>query len=287
MRQREGPAMKIKSSMGAFGVSLAAAFAFSTPLLYAAKPADKGGGGSTAEETIAVAPPEFYWSTLDPINRILTVRGKDLVTGDAGSPVFPELFIGGQLVAIDETASATTTDFATNEGSLVVTFSSILDALAVPVPAPDLRTLTGGDNWEIRVVTSTGTAFSSAYFPRTIKDLPPDTGTCPCATEFSAYDKVDVAPDATFCSATQGISTDEYMEAGYGKLDGSAVIIGSHRSWSSESLYSSTCYARDLSQVVNGVEQPQYLGASPIPVGDNDHQICVTLIKNLEAACGP
>ena len=279
--------MKDRSSIGAVATLVAAFLVSGAPLVQAAKPAGKGGGGTTTEEAIAVDPPQFYWSSLDPVSRTLTLKGKDLVTGDAGSPVFPQVYIGGEPVIIDEAASAAATDFATNEGAVLVPYSSILDALADPVPAPELRTLMGGDNWEIKALTGTGTAVSSAYFQRAIKDLPADTGVCPCATEFSAYDKTDVAPDATFCSATQGISTDEYIEAGYGKLDGSAVIIGSHRSWSSESLYASTCYARDLSQVVNGVEQPQYLGSSPIPVGDGDHAICVALIESLEAACGP
>ena len=163
---------------------------------------------------------------------------------------------------------------------------NILEALEGPASPPILRMIEGGDSWEIKAVTSTGTALLSTYFPRTIKDVPPDLNNgCPCAAEFGAYNKVNVAPNATFCSATQGISTEEYIEAGYGRNDGSAVIIGSHRSWSSETLYTSTCYARDLSQVVAGEEQPHYLGSSPILVGDGDHADCVTLILSIEDAC--
>jgi hypothetical protein len=257
------------------------------PLAQAAKPADKGGGGSTTEAA-AIDPPQFYWSSFDYVQRTLTIQGKDLITDDGGTTIFPQVYIGGELVLIDPDASAAATDIVTNEGPLLVPLDNILEALKGPASPPILRTIEGGDSWEIKAVTSTATALFSAYFPRTIKDIPPDLGGgCPCAGEFGVYDKVDVAPDATFCSATQGISTDEYIEAGYGRGNGTAVIIGSHRSWSSEPLYTSTCYARELSQVVGGEEQPQYLGSSPIPVGDGDHADCVALIMSIEAACSP
>jgi hypothetical protein len=258
----------------------------------AAKPADKGGGnnngGDSTEEAAAADPPEFFWATFDHVNRHLRLQGKDLITGEEIAPVFPQVFIGGEpILTIDESASAATTDFSTNEGAVLVSFDSVLDALGTAEPPLGLKVLPAGDNWEVKAVTSAGTALLSAYFPRTLREVPADTGVCPCAAEYGVYDKVDVAPDATFCSSTQGISEDEYIEAGYGRLDGSAVIIGSHRSWSNEDLYTSSCYARDLSQIVAGEETPQYLGGSPIPVGDGDHALCVALIKSAEPLCNP
>lgn len=255
------------------------------PLANAAKPSGKGGGGSDTTEAVAADPPEFFRASFNAVDRQLRLQGKDLISGDAVSPVFPQVFIGGELVSIDETASADTTDFTTNEGAVLVPFESILDALADP--APTIRSLQGGNNYELKAVTGSGTALFSVYFPAAIKDVPADIGACPCAADFALlYNNADAATDATFCSATQGIDTEEYIEAGYGKADGSAVIIGSHRSWSSEPLYTSTCYTRDISQVVAGVEEPQYL-APPQPVGNADHQLCVDQIKALEAACGP
>jgi hypothetical protein len=257
----------------------------------AAKPAGKGGGGgSSSEETVASDPPEFFWAAFDHVNRRLRVQGKELITGDAASPVFPQLYVGGELISLstdEETESVNTMDFTTNVGALLVDFDSLVTALGASGPPPGLLVLEAGDNWEIKVVTATGAAMMSTYFPRTLKELPLDTGSCPCAAEFSAYDKVDALPEATFCSTAEGIDSDEYIEAGYGKSDGSAVIIGSHRSWSSEGLYASSCYARDLSQVVNGEETPQYLGSSPLPVGNQDHLLCVALIESLEPACTP
>ena len=42
---------------------------------------------------------------------------------------------------------------------------------------------------------------------------------------------------------------------------------------------------RSSIKVVNGEEEPQYLGSSPIPVGDNDYLLCVALIETAEPAC--
>jgi hypothetical protein len=265
---------------------VATVLTLTTSLTQAAKPTRNGGGTST-EEAVAVDPPEFYYASFDYVLRVLTLQGKDLISGTEGAPVYPTLYIGGEPVTIDGLGSTTATNFTTNEGPVLLPLENILEALEGPASPPILRMIEGGDSWEIKAVTSTGTALFSTYFPRTIKDVPADLGSCPCVAEFVAYDKVDVAPNATFCSATQGISTEEYIEAGYGKNNGTAVIIGSHRSWSSETLYTSTCYARDLSQVVAGEEQPHYLGSSPILVGDEDHADCVALIMSIEAACSP
>jgi hypothetical protein len=257
-------------------------------IAYAAKPAGRGGSDSTSAESTAVDPPEFFWASFDHANRLVRLQGKHLITGEVGSPVFPQLYVGGELISvIDETESVNSMDFTTNIGAVLVPFDSILDVLGVIGAPPGLLVLEAGDNWEIKAVTSTGAAILSAYFPRSLKELPADTGVCPCTLEYGAYTKVDALAEATFCSSTEGISADEYVEAGYGKTDGSAVIIGSHSSWSGESLYSSTCYARDLSQVVNGVEEPQYLGSSPVQVGNGDHLLCVALIESLEATCSP
>lgn len=264
---------------------VATVLTLTTSLTQAAKPTRNGGGTST-EEAVAVDPPEFYYASFDYVLRVLTLQGKDLISGTGGAPVYPTLYIGGEPVTIDGLGSTTATNFTTNEGPVLLPLENILEALEGPASPPILRMIEGGDSWEIKAVTSTGTALFSTYFPRTIKDVPPDLDNgCPCAAEFGAYNKVNVAPNATFCSASQGISTDEYIEAGYGRNDGSAVIIGSHRSWSSETLYTSTCYARELSQIVAGEEQPQYLGSSPILVGDGDHADCVTQILSIEDAC--
>ncbi len=272
-------------------ILLLLAFCLFTAPIHAAKPADKGGGsgGGGSEEAAAVDAPEFFWASFDHVSRHLRLEGKDLITGDAGSPVMPQIFIGGEAVlTLDVAGSVATVDFSTNEGAVLVPFDSILDVLGAPAPPLGLDVLEGGDNWEVKAVTSTGTALLSAYFPRTIREVPADTATCPCAADYPLYyTKADVAPDATFCSATQGIPENDYIEAGYGKLDGTAVIIGSHTSWSSEELYASSCYVRDLSQIVAGEETPQYLGSSPMPVGNGDHTLCVDLIKTLEALCNP
>jgi hypothetical protein len=249
----------------------------------AAKPDGKGGGGTTEATSSGAA--EFFWSAFDYVNRTLTLQGIDFISGDATTPIYPtEVTIGGKAVVIDQVASVNGTDFSTNEGSLVIPLENILDALVGPTSGG--RVVEGGNNYEIKVVTEGGSSFFSAFFPRAFKDVPPDIESCPCASDYNTYyTKDNLAPNATFCSATQGISTDDYIEAGYGKTDGAAVILGSHRSWSSEPLYTSTCYVRDLSAIINGEETPQYLGASPQPVGDNDHLICVGLIESLESAC--
>jgi hypothetical protein len=276
--------MNSKFAKGFACTLLGAFLTLAIPLTEGAKPPGTG-GGSGNQEAAAVDPPEFFWASFNHVDRQLRLQGKDLISGDAITPIFPQIFIGGELVLIDADASAAATDYSTNLGAVLVSFESILDALADP--APPIRVLNGGDNYEIKAATGTGTALFSIYFSVPIKDVPADNGFCPCATDFTAlYNPAEAAPDAIFCSATQGISADEYIEAGYGKVDGSAVIIGSHRSWSSEPLYTSTCYVRDLSQVVTGVEEPQYL-APPQPVGNLDHQVCVDEIKLLEAACGP
>jgi hypothetical protein len=274
---------------GSVWVLLVTVLTVAIPPTQAAKPAGTGGGGGGGgggeEEAAAVDPPEFFWASFNHVDRQLRLQGKDLVTGDDVTPVLPQLFIGGEPVVIDVTASVEATDFSTNLGAVLVPFDNILDALADP--APTIRVLEGGDNYEVKAVTGTGSALFSAYFAATIKDVPEDNGFCPCSADFTdLYQPADAADGAIFCSATQGISTEEYIEAGYGKPDGSAVIIGSHRSWSSEPLYTSTCYVRDISQVVNGVEEPQYI-VPPLPVGNADHLLCVDEIKLLEAACGP
>jgi hypothetical protein len=110
------------------------------------------------------------------VQRTLTIQGKDLITDDGGTTIFPQVYIGGELVLIDPDASAAATDIVTNEGPLLVPLDNILEALKGPASPPILRTIEGGDSWEIKAVTSTGTALFSAYFPRTIKDIPPDLG---------------------------------------------------------------------------------------------------------------
>jgi hypothetical protein len=128
----------------------------------------------------------------------------------------------------------------------------------------------------------------SAYFPSNIKDVPADTGICPCT--FDIYESGEAEPGTTVCSAAEGIPTDQYIEAGYGIIDEagnpSAVIMGSHSSGSPELLYESNCYVRDISTIVDGVETPVYR-EGPIAIGNGDHALCVVDIQSIESACSP
>lgn len=264
--------------------------AYPAVTVQAAKPDGKGGGGGdTTETTTSAAAPEFYRVELDAFARELRLHGINLVTGDATVPVYPtDVAVAGRTVAIDEAASAAATDFVSGEGAVVVPYDSLLDALVGTTPGG--RAIAGAKNYEMKVVTGGGTASFSAYVLAAIKDVPPDQGFCPCS--FAIYtEQLDQAqPGTTFCSATQGVATEEYLEAGYGKVDetgaASAVIMGSHSSASGEPLYQSSCYVRDLSVLVDGVETPNYL-EGPFPVGNGDHAICVAEIEAREPACVP
>lgn len=273
-----------------------ALWSLNAPNVDAAKPADKGGGNNkNSTESVAVSTPEFYHAEFDYLNRTFTLSGIRLITGDSTTPVFPtEVTVGGESITIDPasataTASVSETDFGTFEGPLIISFEDILTALEGP-PSSSIRVLEGERNFEIKVVTAEGTAALSAYFPKDIKDVPVDTGSCPCTFSIYTAEIGDAEPGTTFCSAAEGIPTDQYIEAGYGKIDetgnASAVIMGSHSSASPEPLYESSCYVRDLSQIVNGVETPVYL-EGPIAVGNGDHQLCVAAIESIEPACLP
>lgn len=279
----------------AVGLALALTFwSLNAPNVDAAKPAGKGGGNNSAPSAASPAP-EFYRAEFDYLNRTLTLSGIGFITGDSTTPVFPsDVTIAGQSVTIDPAsasamASVSATDFTTFEGPLILPFDDILTALEGP-PTGSLRVVQGERNLEIKVVTGDGTATFSAFFPRDIKDVPADTGSCPCTFAIYTAQIGDAEPGTTFCSEAEGIPTDQYIEAGYGKIDenqnASAVIMGSHSSASPETLYQSTCYVRDLSQIVNGVETPVYL-EGPFPVGNGDHQLCVAAIEALEPACTP
>jgi hypothetical protein len=250
-----------------------------TSTVDAAKPASKG-GTTTSSTTSSSTPPEFYRVEIDPKTRKLLLHGRYFIGGSATAPVYPTtVTVGGRTVVIDTGSSAT--DFTTGEGSLVVPFLSLLDALGVG--SPGSRVIAGRKSFEMKVVTAGGAAGFSAYVTRDIKDVPPDLGFCPCASAFSTnYTKVGLT-SGPLCSSTQGIDSEEYVEAGYGTADGNALFIGSHRSWSSEPLYVSSCYVRRLSQIVNGVETPDFAFSSP--VSNADHSFCVQRIKELEPAC--
>ena len=258
------------------------AFAGAIALTSSADAAKAGtkGGGTTSSTTTSSGAPEFYRVEIDLTTRNLLLHGRYFIGGSAATPQYPTaVTVGGRTVAI-ETASSTT-DFTTGEGALVVPFLGLLDALGVG--SPGSRVIAGRKSFEIKVVTAGGAARFSAYVARDIKDVPPVVGYCPCASAFSTnYTKAGLT-SGPLCSATQGIDSDEYIEAGYGTSDGNALFIGSHRSWSREPLYASRCYVRRLSTVVNGIETPDYLFSSP--VSDADHAICVQQIKAVEPAC--
>jgi len=271
---------------------LVLAFASATVLtstLHAAKPAGKGGGGgdSTPSSSSSSAPPEFYRVEINPQTRNLLLHGIHFIVEDGqtpSQPVYPTaVTVGGKTVVIDATSSLATTNFTTGEGALVLPFASLLDALGEG--SPGSRAIFGRKSFEIKVVTAGGAAGFSAYVTRDIKDVPPDTGACPCASAFTSNYTMAGLTTGPLCSSTQGIDSEEYIEAGYGTDDGNALFIGSHRSWSREPLYVSSCYVRTISQVVNGVETPDYVFSSP--VSDADHSICVQQIKDLEEACAP
>jgi hypothetical protein len=269
---------------------LALAFAgaaATTSTVHAAKPAGKGGGDTTSSASSSSAPPEFYRVEINPQTRNLLLHGIHFIAEDSQTPpqpVYPTaVTVGGKTVVIDTASSLATTNFTTGEGALVVPFLSLLDVLGEG--SPGARAIFGRKSFEIKVVTAGGTAGFSAYVTRDIKDVPPDTGACPCASAFTSnYTKTDLTT-GPLCSSAQGIDSEEYIEAGYGTDDGNALFIGSHRSWSREPLYVSSCYVRTISQVVNGVETPDYVFSSP--VSDADHSICVQQIKDLEEACAP
>lgn len=260
-----------------------------------APPPGKGGGNNTSSEPSesSGSAPEFYRVFLDHTARRLNIYGIHLIGGDSTTPEYPtEITVGGQSIAIDPLDPATTdsvasTDFVSGEGPVFLPFERVLDALVSPTPGS--RKLSGDKNFEIGVTTSGGNVVFSAYFQRDIKDIPVDTGSCPCT--FSIYlEEFEEAQTGTIgCSVSEGIPTDQYIEAGYGKIDPSgvpsAVIIGSHSSGSTEPLYESSCYVRDFSTVSGGVETPVYR-EGPFPVGNDDHASCVDEIQ-LIANCYP
>ncbi|MEJ2122896.1 MAG: hypothetical protein P8Z76_19795 [Alphaproteobacteria bacterium] len=104
----------------------------------AAKPADKGGGSNNTTEAVAGTVPEIYRAEFDYFNRIFTLSGVGLITGDGATPVFPtDVTIGGQPITIDPTSatamtSVSETDFSTFEGPLIIPFEDILTALEGP-----------------------------------------------------------------------------------------------------------------------------------------------------------
>jgi hypothetical protein len=254
-----------------------------TGMVDAAKPSSKGGSTTTTTTTTtetASGSPEFYRVEIDPKARNLLLHGKYFIGGSAGTPEYPtSVTFGGRSVAIDTGSS--TIDYTTGEGALVVPFLSLLDALGVG--SSGARVIAARKSFEIKVVTAGGTAGFSAYVTRDIKDVPATLGYCPCASAITSnYTKAGLA-SGPLCSTTQGIDSAEYIEAGYGTSDGNALFIGSHSSWSREPLYTSSCYVRRLSQLVNGVETPDYVFSSP--VSDSDHSLCVQQIKTVEPAC--
>lgn len=265
----------------------------SASLSYAAKP-DKTGGSSA---TTSAQTPEIFWSSLDYVNRTLTIYGKHLIAGDVTSPEIPEVRIGGELVAIDDEASVGATDFATGEGPLIFSFDEILSALSdLIVVTPQGNELPGKLNFAIKIVATGGTVSSSSYFVQAIVETtttPPTTGTCPCTAQYDEhYDELYAlvwptctAPGSSNPPITGTIAVERYIDASYiNELVIKTISIGSDSSTSPRSTLAGTCHVRTgdywpLSET-NGV----FL-ETPIPVSDEDHMACVADIIAREAIC--
>ena len=276
-----------KKTRNLFGLVSVFALVFLASGAHAAKPAGKGGSSETTTATSGTGP-EFYSTIFDYASRTMTLNGIHFITDNLGAPVLPDVTIGGQLI---DPASGSCTD-PDGVCPLTVDFEEILTKLVGPRISTEIRALPGGVSYEIKVAaknpdsTPAGTAFFTSYFARQIKDLPVDTGACPCAEDYAAlYKTGSVLADTVFCSEAEDILASDYIEAGYADTTSSIVIIGSHSSSSPEPLYAGTCYVRDLTQIIDGEEVPTYLGG-PIDLTDSDHNnYCVPLIRSLESAC--
>ena len=253
------------------------------PVVQAAKP------GSTTEAAAGEAP-EILRSNFDYAGRTLSLHGVHLITGTAGSPVYPlEVTIGGKPVVIDQAASSGNTDFSTNRGPLVIPFDDILAALPALVSGGELP---AEKTFAFKVTTAAGTVTFSSYFAQAIIEVsspppPPSTGSCPCTAYYDQYYTALYALLWPTCTApgssnSNGIvATEHYIEAQY--IDGLMIryiTISSDSSLSPRNS-GSTNFVSSCSVRTDG---DVYL-AGPEPVSDEDHSSCVADIIAREAIC--
>lgn len=261
-------------------------------ICYAAKP-DKDGNSSATSGTSA----EIYWIELDYPGRTLTIYGVHLITGDAGSPTMPGVWIAGRQVAIDETPSVASTDFSTGEGSLVISFDELTSGLSELLEStPQGNAIRGRTNLAVKATSSGDTVISAVYLSLDVIETaspPPTTGTCPCTTYYdSYYDELYAliwptctAPASSNPPLTGTVAVVQYIDAQFlHELEFQTISIGSDSSSSSRSSLAGTCHVRTgdywpMSEA-NGV-----FAESPMPVSDEDHMACVAEIIAREAIC--
>lgn len=239
-------------------------------------------------------PPEIYWSSLDYANRTLTIHGRYLIGGNAGSPQVPEVRIGGEVVAIDDAASIATTDFATGEGSLIVGFDDITTALSDLLVSSELPAQL---NFAVKITAAGGTVSSSTYFAQAITanttTPPPTTGSCPCTPLYDQYYNqlyallwpTCTAPESSNPPLTGTVPVENYIDAQYiDELSVVTISIGSDSSTSTRTSLAGTCSVR-TGDYWPLTEATGVFVAPPIPVSDEDHMACVADIIAREAIC--
>jgi len=252
------------------------------------------GGTSSA----VAASPEIYWSEMDYTNRVLIVRGVGLIGGTPGSPSLPLVSVGGRVVAIDGTASVGATNFNTGEGSLIIPFNAIVNALPQAVKAtPSGNQIPADANFAIAVTTvDSVTVQASLYFPAAVQEVlppppPPSSGMCPCSPAYANYYQevmaliwpTCTAPQSSNKPATGSVPVEQYIEASYiDEINVYTRAIGSDSSSSPRTSLRNTC------QVRRGNYWPIEQSATvqvQFPISDADHQACVAEIIAQEAIC--
>lgn len=245
--------------------------------------------GSTTEAASGQTP-EIHRAEVDYAERTLVLEGIHLVTGSAGTPEYPaSVTIGGEIVAIDETASSDATDFSTNRGPLVIPFDNILSALGSLVSdgalPPEI-------NFVVRVTTAGGEVVFTVYFEQSVIEVsapppPPSTGTCPCTPYYDQYYNALYALLWPTCTApgssntTSIVSTEQYIEAQYiDELMVRYITISSDSSISPRNS-GSTNFVSSCSVRTDG----NAFLAGPMPVSDEDHAACVEDIIDREPIC--
>ncbi len=282
-------ATSVRRPASGSGHATLSALALLVALLCAATPslAAKPGSGTQAA---GGQPPEIHRATVNYSDRTLVLQGIHLITGSAGSPQYPtSITIGGELVAIDEAASSSATDFASNRGPLVIPFDNILSALAALV--------TGGAlppqmNLVLKVATAGGTVSFTSYVEQSIIEVsspepPPSTGSCPCTPLYDQhYDALwallwptCTAPGTSNASVI--VPTEQYIEAQY--IDEPSVTYVTISSDSSISPRNSGS-GNFVSSCSVRTDGDAFL-AGPLPVSDEDHAACVADIIAREPIC--
>jgi hypothetical protein len=266
-----------------------AALAFLIAILCLTTPVRAAKPGSDTQAASG-QPPEIHRATVRHADRILELQGIHLITGSAGSPEYPSaVTVGGQPVAIDESASVSATDFSTNRGPLIIPFDSILSALA------SLATdgaLPAQLNIVFKVTTPGGEIALTTYIEQPIVEVstpepPPSTGTCPCTPLYDQHYKALYAllwPTCTAPSSSNAsliVPTEQYIEASYiDELRVRYVTISSDSSLSARNSgsnnFANTCSVR--------TDNDAFL-AGPLPVSDEDHAACVADIIAREPIC--